>query len=229
MLRTTRCYSTLGLLKDVKVTLSFLHVKWSQSVASEFLLIFSSEVFSLWSIEHTLHTCQKQIWWWAAAPASPGHGWCMSPWQPVAGRRGGRGSVIRWRSASAPPPLCASAWFHRAAPRCRNVTWPRPEQPYLRGGREDLHLLSVANSTHYYSLKRLVSPSKMGMVAKNEQRSVYTTLSGELSTTGGSKGRRAWPPHTRRGKRIAEAAIARDTFTFLQHSCWHPSEQEDKD
>lgn len=64
----------------------------------------------------------------------------------------------------------------------------------------------------------------MGMVAKKEQRSVYTTLSGVLSTTGGSKGRKTWPPHTRRGKRIPEATIARDAFTFLLHSCWQRSD-----
>lgn len=122
------------------------------------LLIFRSDVlFPLDALMRTRPTCQTQRRWWAAAPASPGHGWCTSPWQPVAGRRGGRGWVIRWRSASAPPPLCAPAWSFRAAQRRHAVTWLRPEQPSLQKGREELQLFTCCWTACYYRLNRLKS------------------------------------------------------------------------
>lgn len=56
------------------------------------------------------------------------------------------------------------------------------------------------------------SPRMTGAAANTEQRSVYTSLRGVLLSSGASKGRKTKPPHTRKGKSIAE--VSRDTPCF---------------
>lgn len=56
------------------------------------------------------------------------------------------------------------------------------------------------------------SPRTTGAAANTEQRIVYTSLRGALLSSGASKGRKTKPPHTRKGKSIAE--VSRDTPCF---------------